>query len=143
PRLPFNRIRVHWVSLLGSYRLRVQRQRLLARAFLHRRELRPIANRIAGMKGNPVLLFSCLRNERVRLPYFLKYYRDLGVDHFVIVDNDSDDGSREYLAAQKDVSLWSTRASYRKARFGMDWLTHLLRSYGSGRWCLTVDVDEF
>lgn len=98
---------------------------------------------MAGVKGSPILLFCCLRNERVRLPYFLKYYRDLGVDHFLIVENDSDDGSREYLAEQKDVSLWTARASYKGSRFGMDWITHLLRRYGSGNWCLTVDVDEF
>ena len=102
-----------------------------------------MSNRIAGVRPEPMLLFTCLRNEKVRLPYFLQYYRDLGVDHFLIVDNDSDDGSREYLARQPDVSLWTTRASYKRARFGMDWLTHLLRRYGSGHWCLTVDVDEF
>ena len=26
----------------------------------------------------------------------------------MIVDNDSDDGTREYLAEQPDVSLWTT-----------------------------------
>ena len=131
------------MSVLGSYRLRLRRQRLLARAFLHRNELKPVVNRMGGVRLEPMLLFTCLRNEKVRLPYFLRYYRDLGIDHFLIVDNDSDDGSREYLARQPDVSLWTTRASYRRARFGMDWLTHLLRHHGHGNWCLTVDVDEF
>ncbi len=86
------------MSLLGSYRLRMRRRRLLARAFLRRRELKPVANRMAGVRAEPMLLFTVLRNEKVRLPYFLQYYRDLGIDHFLIVDNDSDDGSREYLA---------------------------------------------
>jgi hypothetical protein len=131
------------MSLLGSYRLRVRRQRLLARAFLRRRDLKPVANRMASVRSEPMLLFACLRNEKVRLPYFLQYYRGLGVDHFLIVDNDSDDGTREYLARQPDVSLWSTKASYKRARFGMDWLTHLQRRYGHDCWCLTVDVDEF
>ncbi|MEZ5798850.1 MAG: glycosyltransferase family 2 protein [Paracoccaceae bacterium] len=128
---------------MDSYRLRLRRQRLLGRALLHRHELRPVANRMASVRPEPMLLFTCLRNERVRLPYFLRYYRDLGIDHFLIVDNDSDDGSREYLARQSDVSLWTTRASYKAARFGLDWTTHLLRRYGAGNWCLTVDVDEF
>ena len=131
------------MSLLGSYRLRVRRQRLLGRALLHRRELKPLANRMAQVRPNPVLLFTCLRNERIRLPFFLEYYRNLGIDHFVIVDNDSDDGSADYLLRQPDVSLWTTKASYRNSRFGMDWLTHLQRRYGHGNWCLTVDVDEF
>ncbi|MDQ2065100.1 glycosyltransferase family 2 protein [Xinfangfangia sp. CPCC 101601] len=131
------------MSWLTSYQLRAKRQRLLVRSLLHRRELKPVVKRIGALQGDPILLFCCLRNEKVRLPYFLKYYRDLGVDHFLIVDNDSDDGSREYLADQPDVSLWSAHASYKKSRFGMDWITHLLRNYGHGRWCLTVDVDEF
>ena len=131
------------MGVISSYRLRWRRKRLLIRAFLRRRQLRPVAVRADKLRGDPILLFATLRNERIRLPYFLQYYRDLGVDHFFFVDNDSDDGSREYLAAQPDVSIWTTPASYKESRFGMDWMMHLLRRYGHGHWCLTVDVDEF
>ena len=55
----------------------------------------------------------------------------------------SDDGSREYLTDQPDVSLWTTTASYKASRFGMDWINALLRRHGDGHWCLTVDPDEF
>ena len=78
----------------------------------------------------------------IRLPHFLDYYRRLGVDHFLFVDNGSDDGTAEYLAAQPDVSLWATNHSYRLARFGVDWLGWLQWRYGHGHWCLTVDADE-
>lgn len=84
-----------------------------------------------------------MRNEQIRLPYFMQYYRDMGVNHFIIVDNGSDDGSREYMADQPDVSLWSTPHSYKSARFGADWLNWLLMKYGHNHWTLTVDVDEF
>ncbi len=133
------------MGLLNSYRLRWRRKRLLARAFLRRRDLSPVSPRIesSALGPDPILLFATLRNEKVRLPYFLEYYRRLGVDHFLMVDNGSDDGSREYLAAQPDVSLWSTDASYKASRYGVDWLMALMRKYGHGRWCLTVDVDEF
>lgn len=95
------------------------------------------------MRKDDILLFVTLRNERIRLPYFLKYYRDLGVNHFFMVDNGSDDGSREYLEQQDDVSLFTTRASYKRARFGTDWLNWLQRKYAHGHWTLVVDVDEF
>ncbi|WP_299348968.1 glycosyltransferase family 2 protein [uncultured Shimia sp.] len=126
-----------------SYRLRLQRRRWLVRAIRKRRELNGIADRTSAIKKSDILLFSTLRNEHVRLPFFLKYYRDQGVDHFLIVDNDSNDGSLEYLADQPDVSVWHTRKGYKRSRFGVDWLNWLQLRYAHGHWCLTVDPDEF
>mgnify|MGYP001163312863 CR=1 FL=1 len=103
----------------------------------------PVNVRLAKPTKNANLCFVTLRNERVRLPFFLSYYRDMGIDHFLIVDNGSDDGSREYLLQQEDVSLWQAKGSYKASRFGMDWLNWLLFRYGTGNWCLTVDPDEF
>ncbi|MFV0302031.1 MAG: glycosyltransferase family 2 protein [Paracoccus sp. (in: a-proteobacteria)] len=107
------------------------------------RHLHARADRSDRIAPGAILVFSTLRNERARLPWFLDYYRRMGVGHFLIVDNDSDDGSADYLAGQPDVSLWQTGASYRAARFGMDWINDLLRRHGNGHWCLTVDPDEF
>jgi hypothetical protein len=113
------------------------------RAYRKRRELQAVTNRTTQIRPDHILLFATLRNERLRLPFFLRYYRDLGINHFIIVDNDSSDGSREYLSAQPDVSLWHTTASYKRSRFGMDWLNWLLAKYGTGHWTLCVDPDEF
>jgi len=124
-------------------RLRARRQYYLARAIRRRRQLVSVSDRTGRIGRDDILVFVTLRNERVRLPYFLDYYRRIGVGHFLVVDNASDDGSREYLSAQPDVSVWTTTASYKAARFGMDWINRLLRRHGSGHWCLTVDPDEF
>lgn len=101
-----------------------------------------MADRTAAITPTSILGFCCLRNEIHRLPYFLEHYRALGVDHFFFVDNGSDDESAAYLAKQADVSLWATDASYRMARFGMDWLGWLQARYAHGHWALTVDADE-
>ena len=131
------------MGVLRSYVLRLARKRWRIRAFRKRRELTAVSDRTAGIGTDNILVFSTLRNERVRLPYFLRYYRDLGVDHFLIVDNGSDDGSRDYLAEQPDVSLWSTGHSYKRARFGVDWLNWLQMRHGHGHWTLVIDPDEF
>jgi hypothetical protein len=123
--------------------LRLARKRWLIRAFRKRRELRNLTDSTPAIRRGDILLFSTIRNERVRLPYFLQYYRNLGIRQFLIVDNDSDDGSREYLMGQGDVSLWTTPHSYKRSRFGVDWLNWLQRKYGHKHWCLTVDPDEF
>lgn len=131
------------MGVIESYRLRLRRKRWQLRARLRQRDLTPVADRTNNIRRPDILLFCTLRNERIRLPYFLAYYRNLGVNHFVIVDNGSHDGSREYLLDQPDVSLWTTTASYKRSRFGVDWLNGLQMRYGHGHWCLTVDTDEF
>lgn len=131
------------MSALQSYRLRIRRRHRLVRAIRKRRELRSMADRTAQIKPSDLLAFSTLRNEHIRLPYFLDYYRNKGINHFLIVDNDSDDGSLEYLMEQPDVSVWHTRKSYKKSKFGVDWLNWLQFRYGHNHWCLVVDPDEF
>lgn len=93
----------------------------------------------------PGEILCCLvaRNERPRLSYLLDYYRRLGVDRFFVCDNDSDDGSVEWLLEQPDVHVWTSALSFKQANFGSAWFELLLRRYGVGHWCLTIDADEF
>ena len=129
-------------NLWTTYKMRKRRQRLLLRALRKRRQLASVMDRTNQISGDAILAFSTVRNEIIRLPYFLEYYRKIGIEHFLMVDNMSDDGTRDYLAAQPDVSLWQTGHSYKLSRFGVDWLTWLQVKYGRGHWCLTVDADE-
>ncbi len=124
------------------YRLRWKRRRLLYRALRKRRQLKPVSDKTGLIGAGAILGAATVRNEMVRLPFFLDHHRKLGVDHFLIVDNGSDDGTTEYLAKQPDVSVWSTQASYRLSRFGLDWLTWVMIKHASGHWCLTLDADE-
>ena len=89
-----------------------------------------------------ILLFAAFRNERLFAPWFLDYYRALGVEHFFIVDNRSDDGTDDYLAAQKNVTLFSSGDNYNRAHSGMRWINELIRRYGDDNWCVHVDSDE-
>ena len=90
-----------------------------------------------------VRAFLLVRNERLRLPWLLSHYRALGVDRFLVLDNGSDDGTREWLLAQgPDTHLFHTAASFAESGAGMRWTNQLLDRHGSGAWCLTVDADE-
>ena len=112
------------------------------RAFRKRRQITALADHAHRIAKGDILVFATVRNEAERLPFFLDHYRRLGVGHFLFVDNASDDGTAALLLAQPDVSLWTTDASYKRARFGLDWLTWLQFRHGHGHWCLTVDADE-
>ena len=112
-------------------------------SFLHGRNLQCIVNHTANINKKDIILFCTLRNEVIRIPYFLDYYRSLGVDHFIFVDNGSSDGFMGYVRDMEDVSVWFTDASYKKSNFGMHWLNYLLRKHGTKHWCVVCDPDEF
>lgn len=130
------------MRLWQAWRLRNRRRWLLARAVRRRRQLTALADRTGGIAPESIRLFATMRNEAERLPHFLDHYRRLGVGHFLVIDNASTDGTGAFLAAQPDVSVWTTAHSYKRSRFGMDWVNWLLMRHGSGHWCVTVDADE-
>ena len=107
------------------------------------RQLALVQDRRDRIGPRDILLVTCLRNEPARMPAFVDYYRGLGVGHFLVIDNGSTDGFRDWAAAQPDVSVWHTEASYRASAFGMLWCNDLLRRHAHNRWCVVVDPDEF
>lgn len=122
------------------FRMDWKRRRYRARAIAKARELSCAKRGRWGREA--ILLFCTIRNERDRIDWFLKHYRNLGVDHFLFVDNGSDDGTLNTLLAQPDASVWSTHASYRASRFGLDWLNWLMLRHARGHWCVVADADE-
>lgn len=125
----------------AALRLDLRRRRILWATFRSRRDLTHVSGPVPPPRGG-VLAVAVVRNEMGRLPHWLDHHRRQGVRHFLIVDNASDDGGAAWLAAQPDVTLWTTAASYRASRFGRDWTNWLLSRHGAGRWCLTLDADE-
>lgn len=98
--------------------------------------------RLLSIARDERLAVVCVRNERLRLPYFLTYYRRLGIQRFLVIDNASDDGTTEALLVEPDVHVFQTRDHYSTSRYGVDWINALLARYAVGRWTLTVDADE-
>jgi hypothetical protein len=93
---------------------------------------------------NPVYLLCVFRDEHLLLEHFVDYYRSLGVTHFIMIDNLSEDRGPEYLRNLKNLDLLLYRAeeSYRDAAFGTAWINQLLQEHCINQYCFTVDVDE-
>lgn len=92
-------------------------------------------------KYSPIL-FCVIRNDINKIEYFMDYYRKLGIECFVFLDNDSDDGTRQFICEQKDTIVYQSKQQYSSAR-RVAWLNRLLAIYGQDRWCMIVDSDEF
>jgi hypothetical protein len=92
--------------------------------------------------GDMPLVFLC-HNDRRFLFSFIAHYRKLGVSRFICVDDQSSDGSKEFLTSQPDVDLWTSPVRYKDARRGKAWREELFAIYGKDRWYLNVDSDEY
>lgn len=91
-----------------------------------------------------VILISVVRDELLLLEYFIQHYVDLGVTHFIFVDNDSEDGTVEYLLSRDDINsqVYHTIDSYSGNEYGLTWVNDILDNQCKNKWCLVVDVDE-
>jgi len=115
----------------------------LARIRRNASQVMPVSVKTEAIRAAWSLLVCCARNEMPRMPAFLAHYRRLGVKHFMVLDNQSTDGLDAFLTEQPDCSVWLADGSYKASNFGMDWCNHLLEKYADGKWCVTVDPDEF
>ncbi len=89
-----------------------------------------------------IYAFMLLRNEIAALPFLFTYYRNMGVKRFFMIDDHSEDGTREYLLAQPDTHVFTPSNPFGQANSGNNWLNLLLDRFGTGHWTLVVDADE-
>lgn len=89
-----------------------------------------------------VLCVSLAHNEFLILPEFLRHYRTLGVTSFAMVDDRSDDETRQFLLSQDDVTVFVPTDDSTYKSHCMMWRKDILDAYGIDRWCLNPDIDE-
>ena len=88
------------------------------------------------------LIAICIaKNDLIKIKKFITYHRNLGIDKFVILDNDSTDGSLEWLSKQDDVVLMQTKIPYTTNR-REGWVNRIIAHYGDERWYFVADSDE-
>ena len=88
---------------------------------------------------NEIRLFAIARNESLRLPFFLKYYFEMGIDRIFLIDNNSTDNTREIAQLHQNVHVFKIDESFKNFWY---WIEFFLNKYGKNRWCFVVDVDE-
>lgn len=93
------------------------------------------------LKEDQFCVFCLVKNGFIYVKEWLDYYRNIGASHFFIVDNNSNDGTFEYLMEQSDVTLFSTCLPF---KFYESVIRNFIVSvYCKDIWCLSVDIDEF
>ena len=90
-----------------------------------------------------VVVIAVIRDEMWRMPFFLAYHRWLGVQHFIIIDNRSCDGTSDFLAREPDVTCMHAPGNYGGDPKGQTvWIRWALRLAPPRRWNLVLDADE-
>jgi hypothetical protein len=89
-----------------------------------------------------VVVFSVVRNERIRIHAWLRHYRNMGVEAFAMIDNGSTDGTYELLREQPDIATVRMETSYAASDFGVAWLNEFHRQVRPSIWVLFADADE-
>ncbi len=129
-----------------AHRLNESKHRWLAPAWAHVRARRHDAVRPVRIRPDlaaaSVVLILVVKDEAPRVPYFLDYYRGIGVEHFLFVDNGSGDGLQDQLSTQADVSVFEAPGDYKGAHFGLDWVNAVLHEHCVGKWVSWIDADE-
>jgi len=121
--------------------LRSRIRRRLAKAFFGRRLIHVDAQSIPKTPGE-IRLFMVVRNEALRIPYLMRYYAELGVDRFFVIDNGSTDDTIAILRDSDCTHVFSTADSYGATECGVVWVEYLMDRHARNQWCVIVDSDE-
>ena len=98
--------------------------------------LRPLSD-----QDFPLIVLT--HNDMRFMPSFFAHYRAMGVTRFICMDDVSTDGTPDFILAQPDAELFTSNVRYKQAARGRAWREKLLALFGTDRWYLNVDSDEY
>jgi hypothetical protein len=87
-----------------------------------------------------VLAIVLVRDGAYYLDAFFDYYRRLGIRHFAFIDNGSTDDTVARIRQQEGCVV--DRVALPLAQYEDLMRGYPAKTYGRGRWCLYVDMDE-
>lgn len=93
------------------------------------------------IKADDILTICVEKNDLIKIKKFITHHRKLGFNKFIILDNNSNDGSIEWLTKQDDVFLLQTKIPYTNYR-RIGWINRIIAHFGCDRWYFIADSDE-
>lgn len=100
-----------------------------------------------------IAIFSLIKNEIYLLPHFLDYYRKMGIKNFCFFDDNSSDGTLEYLFKENDCTIIQSPTKFGEVvgmqkngiplRFCTFLKINVAEFFLPHQWTLIVDLDEF
>lgn len=92
------------------------------------------------LQPNEVAVICLLKNGEYYISEFLRHHRDLGIKHFLFIDNGSTDRTIELLVDQPDISVIKNELPVRVYEIYLR--SRIARWVFRGGWLLFVDSDE-
>lgn len=100
-----------------------------------------IVRRTAPTAPDSPIVMLAVKNDLARLKMMVEHYRSVGVEKFAFLDNNSTDGTFEWMKEQKDIDVYRTTERYQTA-VKEGWMNRLVSYYGFDRWYIITDSDE-
>jgi len=123
-----------WQRIRGKL-ARMAHQRQLLNSIDH---LHGPANACAGPEDVTVVVL--VKNGLFYLDGFFRHYRELGIRHYVFMDNGSTDGTIDRIRQEPGTVI--LQSSLPARMFENDFRRYVAERYCKNRWCLYADIDE-
>lgn len=89
---------------------------------------------------NPILLVV-VKDDCDRMKVLFEHYRNLGINQFVVLDNNSTDGTLEFLSTQENTRVYQILEEFQTQKKEA-WIEKLLVKLRYNRWYIVADSDE-
>ncbi|WP_240377981.1 glycosyltransferase family 2 protein [Bacillus piscicola] len=104
-------------------------------------DIRPVKVNRSKAEGENTILICVVKNDLERIKMLYKHHKNIGINHFVIIDNDSEDRTLEWLCEQTDIDVYLVKEKFTSLKkYG--WINRIISMYGFNNWYLYVDSDE-
>ncbi|EGD48015.1 hypothetical protein Cpap_2701 [Ruminiclostridium papyrosolvens DSM 2782] len=94
-----------------------------------------------NLEKNELAVVCLLKDGMDYLEDFLEHYNNLGVKHFVFIDDNSTDGTVEFLKGKPNVTVYQVNIKPSMV-YESEIRRAIIQSLFDNCWCLCVDVDE-